>query len=76
MGVTESVAYDVVTQKSAGISMPGKWERREAMLQSLGVYYSGSEEFSENCPRHQDIGWEIQTIIEEKSLTRKLQAQK
>jgi hypothetical protein len=42
-GVNESVAYDVVTQKSGVINMLGKWERREAMLQSLGVYYSALE---------------------------------
>jgi hypothetical protein len=49
--------------------MLGKWERREATLQSLGVYYNDSEGFSENCPVHQDIGWESQTVVAEKLLT-------
>ena len=37
-GVNESVAYDVVRQKYGAVNMPGKWKRREAMLQTLGVY--------------------------------------
>ena len=37
-GVNESIAYDVVRQKYGAVNMPGKWKRREAMLQTLGVY--------------------------------------
>ena len=37
-GVTESAAYDVVSQKYGANNMPGRWKKREAMLQSLGVY--------------------------------------